>query len=545
MRKMILSLMILISVYVIAVGQADAATLVKNVEFEEKQYNVQLIVTPADGDNFEVELELPDGTKYQPNLFNGKKVLYLRTDNDRRWLINEAPAGKYKLHIDGKAADYTISIKKEKRLPVTQWVSPTNTTVVVGDETIELVWSTAGDADESDEMHMYLLPEGSSQRMHVGYTSLNSNGYQLGLPTSIADGSYTLLLKADNKTPDGQEIDPKVIIQVNRGISYDALQLLHTESLGDSVNLFVEIPNSLRWESAFIELSSADGQSLKIDAEKDEWAELSEEDVKILYEETGKRQPEPLTVLEESQIYRINLGLKDEGVYSGTLQLAFANETMTKVVPIPDFEMKHRDWSLDSVKWVYDEEKINVQQIQVELLLQTDTHVQVVDGALGILYDGRVVKGLADKGVIISFPIAEGDHIIELIMEDDGGALQSYSRRYLIDYTPPMLSMIQPQASHKKLESSYASGFTDLDATILYEGRSYTPDSNGYFRIDGVNKSLKIDVRDSHGNVNHYEWQAENVNNLMFWIIIIFINMILIATAAFIIWRFRRQAKKE
>jgi hypothetical protein len=181
--------------------------------------------------------------------------------------------------------------------------------------------------------------------------------------------------------------------------------------------------------------------------------------------------------------------------------------------------------------------------VQISLTLQDETKVQVMDG-LTVLF-GKSAPKTVEKGTFdVNVPLTEGDHLIQVLLGDAGGSVQEYTKRFLVDFTPPQLTMIQPQNTHAKLIGDYASGFTDTDSVVLYEGKEIRPDAKGYFKINGVGKSLNLLIKDSHGNETTYHWSSSSNWNWGLTFFIIFnIFMVLCTIAAFIFIRHRRKLK--
>lgn len=529
MRRGTRWLALALSLWLLGAASAYAApvTVSEGIRIESDQNNIQIIAKGDAGKPFEANLELPDGTIYEHEQYDAGKVLYLKMDTgERRWLINVAPKGEYKLHLTGEAQGYQLSLKTEQRKPVTEWVSPSNTTIPSGSGSLSLTWKTEGDYDADDDIRFFLKPANGWQDMLLGEASLGSGQAVIALPGTLADGEYGLYAIADNKTPDGQMLDPKVKIIVSGGTDGDGPRLIDVAPQGEEVSLEFEAPRSMTIIEASAQFTDAAGAATERTSALADLYEL-----------------EPIEG-SDTRSYRWTLPLP-EGTYNGRMQLQYENGAMSGIVAIPEFELARRDWTKDTITWSIESEKTNAQQLQITLALQAETRVQVVDSADGILYDK--LMGPADderSSETISVPLTEGDHFVELLLQDNGGALTSFSKRYLIDRTPPLLTMIQPQANHKQLKDGIASGFTDTDSVVIYKGTEYAPDEAGYFRIDDVGSSLQLTVRDSHGNETSYSWEASGGWSKA-WMTFILINaLLLIATVVLIYW-IRRNAKSK
>lgn len=504
---------------------AAPVTVSEGIRIESDQNNIQIIVKGDGGKPFEADLELPDGTIFKHEQYDAGKVLYLEMDaSERRWLINVAPKGEYKLHMTGEAQGYALSLKTELRKPVTEWISPSNTVISSSAGALRLTWKTEGDYDGNDAIRFFLKPANGWQDMLIGEAGLGAGQAVISLPGTLADGDYGLYAIADNKTPDGQTLDPKVTITVSGAASGDAPRILEVSPQGEEVSLKLEVPNSRSLTEVSAQFTDAAGTVTEKTTVVADLYELEE------------------TEGANARMYRWVLPLS-EGVYHGWMQLQYADGGTSAIVQIPEFELKQRDWSQDVITWSIESEKTNAQQLQITLELKDKTQVQLVDSADGILFDKIIAPGGEEgSGETITVPLSEGDHFIELWLKDGGGASTSYSRRYLIDRTPPALTMIQPQASHKQLKDGIASGFTDLDGIVIYDGVEYTPDHTGYFNIEGVGDALQLNIRDSHGNETSYYWEASGGLSKV-WMIFILINALLIMVAVFIIYMIRRRWK--
>ncbi|MFC3341777.1 hypothetical protein [Paenibacillus abyssi] len=522
----LLALWLAVFMFSVLPANAEPAIKTETLRLDEKQFNVQFIVTGEASEPFEVELEMPGGTRYTHDQFDGKKVLYLDMEGERRWLINEAPAGEYKLHISGTEQAYRVTIKKELRRPDTAWVSPLGTELTAANEPIQLAWRSQGDYDANDRIRFFLRPAGGWQNMLIGEAQLGDGAASLYLPGTLADGEYELFIIADNKTPDGQHIEPDVTLHVQRGVSYDGIRAVHAIPRGDAIELEFEFPRDLEWTVITASFTDGTGSTFLKHAGRQELSEIEQ------------------TERTDMQVLRWLLPL-NAGAYKGSFQVVFGDYTMSPVMDIPSFELKMRDWSKDEVKWSIETEKTNARQLQVILKLQAKTHVQIVNGSSGILFDQAVAGGEEAEEQIVSVPLAEGDQIIEVLLADQGGAVKLYSKRYLVDYTPPRLTMIQPLSTHERLEGGLASGFADLDSIIIHNGNEITPDASGYFSIEGVGDSLEISVRDSHGNETSYSWQAAGGGWSKALIVIIVINLLLVGGTVTVILIIRKKNLKQ
>lgn len=505
---------------------AETISEKKNVTLDTMQYNVQLTITGDAGKPFEADLEMPDGTVHRHDEYDGSKVMYLEVgESERRWLINEAPAGTYALLITGEKQAYQTGIKQELRKPDTKWISPANTALEPGGSPLQLQWTTDGDYDENDSMRVFLKPAGGWLQMMIGEFPLGSGNAVISLPDTIVDGTYELQLLADNKTPEGQMIDPKVTIHLSRSIEQSELQIVKAVPEGEHVAIELQMPDVLHWISLAGRFEDQSGKITESEASIDDLVEL-------------ERLPDNPDLRRFIWVMPLS-----EGKYSGQLQLVYSNYTMSGPLHVPDFELKVRDWSKDKLEWSIESEKTNAEHLQVKLTLQDAARVQIVDSGSGILYDAEVpaTKPGAEDSVI-SVPLEEGDRFVRVILQDGGGALTEYEKRFQVDRTPPSLTMIQPQSTHARLDGGMASGFIDTDSVVLFKGKEIKPDAAGYFNITGVGKSLKITVRDSHGNETSYAWEEQSGWSKAF-ITFVILNILLVALTIAIIFFIRRKAK--
>lgn len=497
---------------------AVQATLVETIQLDEPLFNVQLIVRGDSSHDFEVNLEMPDGTMYAHNKFDGKKVFYLKPMQERRWLINEAPAGEYRLHIVGEPQQYTTDLKEELHKPVTSMLSPVDTTMKVSGSALTVTWSATGDYDDSDLIRFYLREDGGLGDMRIGDAPLANGSATIPLPRSIADGTYELHAIADNKTADGQRIDPNVTLQLERGVHYNGIEVEDVQVVGRRANIYFTVPRGIEWHSVTGILMNADGATTKLGADREQMEQRENEEAS------------------NARRFRWSVDLDQDGTFSGTFHIVLADGNLSPAIAIPSFQRAARDWSLDNVAWSIEEEKTNERQVQVRFKLQREAQAEVVDG-VDVLYQGTIAA--SEEETAVTVPLKEGDHILTVFLADPDGDIQWYSKRYLVDFTPPQLSMIQPLSTHDALHESYASGFTDPDSVVYAEGREIIPDVNGYFQVEAVGSSLTLRVRDSHGNETGYHWEAQSRTRSV-TIIFIIINVAIIAATAFVFyWMWR------
>lgn len=506
------------SAYAENVNKTDKITL------GQKENNVQVVVSALDG-AFEVDLEMPDGTLYKHDNYDASKVLYFEPDNGRSWLINEAPAGEYKVHIAGPAQDYSVSVEHSLRKPVTDWKSPKNQEVTIAGQSLDVQWSAAGDWSAEDRIAFYLQSSNGWQRMPIGEAYLSAGAASIPLPNGIPDGEYQLTALADNATPDGQAIDPKVKVVVRRGISYSGIEVTKITPRGGSADIDFTAPSGLLWSQVSAQWRGGAASGFTTTTEQADLLVVSDD--------------------ESSGIvtYRLPVKLPADGKYTGRIQLVFADGTMTLPADIPEFRVANRDWSKDTATWSIEQEATNSREAAVTLNLQADAVVQVLDGK-NILYAGEAKATNGAAGFPITLPLAEGDHLIEVLLTDPGGSYQSFSHRYLVDFTPPLLTMIQPQSTHKRLIGHYASGMTEKGAVILVGGKEYKPDDNGYFRIDGIGKELNLVVRDAQGNETSYHWSRPSERNKLL-LFFISLNTVLVGGTIVAILLIRKNQKKS
>ncbi|WP_127587717.1 hypothetical protein [Paenibacillus koleovorans] len=502
------------------IGAEDSPSTA-SIRLEETLYNVQLIVTGEVEDTFEVNLIAPDGAKYVHANYAGQKALYFKLPKARIWLLNEAMPGEYRFEISGSSQAYKTSVEKELRKPITTWLSPAGETIALeGTASLQLAWKVEGDADESDVLKVYLKPAGGWQRMQAAQVRLKAQNASIRLPATVQDGEYELILVADNKTPEGQTIPTNTKIKVQRGYTLQGFQVMGAEAMGDQVRITMKVSNKLIWKgiSASFEKEGATGPLLLERANRTD-----------LYSEADKSDP-------NSSLYEWDVDMAESGKYKGSYQVVYEDWIESAVQRLPEFELRIRDWSKDTVAFLTEAEKTNLKQVQIRLKLQADAHVQVVDGGT-ILYDQKIsADGTDQKALTIQVPLLEGDRLLQAVVGDSFGNIRSFPKRYLVDFTPPLLTMIQPQGQHSKLEGGFASGFVEKDSVILVGGQEHLPDRNGYFRINHVNRSLDLTVRDSHGNETRFQWSSpEGWSKL--WLTFVSINVFLVGlTAAGVYW---------
>jgi len=527
LRKILLIAVVCSLLFTVQAATAAPLSITEQITISQEQYNVQIVVVGDANKAFEADLELPDGTKIEHNNYDGNKYMYIEMEEgERRWLINSAAQGTYKLHIEGADQSYSISLKEELRRPNTTWRSPLNTEVVVqASSSLSLKWDVNGDVEQTDRIRFYLQSRAGGAAMLVGEEALAAGQAELTLPATIEDGQYKLSIIADNKTSEGQQIDPEVTVKLQRGYSAAPFKLLRVIPEGSAASILFEVPASLPFSGGYAWLTSDSGEEVALE---------------LMFQ-----QLEQLEADESGEVKRYAWSISlEEGTYTGKLQLTYDDGMASSLIDIPSFTLKPRDWSKDTVVWIPEDEKIHSTHIQVQLTLASETLVQLVDSADGLLYEQQLVP--AGDGVIeetITVPISEGDHIVELLLSDPAGDAISYSKRYLVDRTPPTLTMIQPQSTHAKLEGNKASGFTDTDSIVIANGQQLEPDESGYFVIDDVGEELTITVRDAHGNETYFHWkEADSGSKLWIWFVII--NLLLITAAVVVIYKLRQSYHK-
>jgi len=502
---------------------AAPLSVTEQVTISKEQYNIQIVVVGDANKAFEADLELPDGTKIQHDNYDGNHYMYIEMEEgERRWLINSAAKGTYKLHVEGAEQNYSISLKEELRRPNTTWLSPLKTEVnVQAAASISMKWEVSGDVEQMDLIRFYLQSSAGGTEMLVGEEALATGLAELTLPATVEDGEYKLSILADNKTSEGQRIDPEVTVKLERGNKEAPLKVLQVIPQGDQASVQFEVTKSLSFNGGNANFKSANGEVVQL--------------------ELLQQQLEQLEVDVNADVHRYAWSAAlEEGTYTGELQLIYADGTMSSPAAIPSFTLKQRDWSKDTVVWVPEHEKINSTHIQVELSLASKTAVQIIDSADGLLYE-KTLEPKDGKAIeeTINIPISEGDHIMEVLLSDPAGDSFSSSKRYLVDRTPPTLTMIQPQSKHTKLIGNKASGFTDTDGIVTANGKQIEPDTTGYFVIDGVQDELTITVRDAHGNETYFQWK-EAASRSKLWIWFVLINLVLITAAVVIVYKLRK-----
>lgn len=522
MKRVIGLLVIAAGLYFLYPVQLFAAPVAttESIKLSSQQYNIQIVIKGNSGHGFEANLEMPDGTIYEHDSYNANEVLYLTMDKSERiWIVNVAQSGEYKLHLEGEAQGYDISIKEEKVRPSVSWISPMNTklTSVNG---LSLSWKAAGDYSAEDLVQFYVKATNGWEWIKLGEAQLGANKDSLSFAGQLAAGEYELQVIADNKTEEGQIIDPKVTIVVNQTDAGEAasFRLKKVVAKGEEVEIQFELPEALVFTEALSRFVPEAGEAIEVSSPLSDVYPLEQ------------------TEASDWKLYSWSIALP-EGGYKGALQLIFDDGGISSIIQLPAFELKQRDWSKDVITWSIESEKTNAKQLQLTLQLQAAAQVQVLDSADGVLFD-QLIEASSTNADVITVPLTEGDHIVTLVMEDMGGSMMTEEKRYLIDRTSPALTMIQPQASHMKLKDGIASGFTDTDAIILYQGREYTPDEAGYFQITDVKNSLKLMLRDSHGNETSYYWEERGGFSKSL-IVLISTGIILILATVVIIYRLR------
>ncbi|MFC7679111.1 hypothetical protein ACFQV5_09330 [Paenibacillus sp. GCM10028914] len=523
LRRVIRLLVIAVGLYLfypVAVFAAPVTTT-ESIKLSSEQYNIQIVIKGNSGYGFEANLEMPNGTIYAHDSYNANEVLYLTMDTSERiWIVNVAKPGEYKLHLKGEAQGYDISVKEEKVRPSVSWISPMNTKLTPT-EGLSLSWKAAGDYTPEDSIQFYVKNTNGWEWIKLGEAPLGANEASLSFAGQLANGEYELRVIADNKTEEGQIIDPKVTIVVNQDDADDAasFQVKKVVPKGEEVEIQFELPEALVFTEALARFVPAAGEAIEVSG--------SSLDVYPLEQTEGS----------DLKLYSWTVALPEGEYKEGALQLVFDTGGISSIVQLPAFELKQRDWSKDVITWSIESEKTNAKQLQLTLELQAAAQVQVLDSADGVLFD-QLIEVSSTNADVITVPLTEGDHIVTLVMEDKGGSMMTEEKRYLIDRTSPALTMIQPQASHMKLKDGIASGFTDTDVIVFYQGKEYTPDESGYFQITDVKKSLKLMLRDSHGNETSYYWEERGGFSIA-WIVLISTGIILILATVIIIYRLR------
>ncbi|MGG4034900.1 hypothetical protein ABEV74_14505 [Paenibacillus cisolokensis] len=481
------------------------------------------LVVEGSNDEFETDLILPDGKRWN----NGqddydKGYVYVRLPQKRIWLLKQLPAGKYSLVVTGPKDSYRSYVKEKIDKPVIQWGAPANTTLTVNDDSpIPLKWSFSGDASGGAlKIRFFLQPADGGERFPAGEASLNHRSHDLYIPGPLPDGDYLLTAEGDNYTAQSQAIDPKVKISLSRGVTPPGVEILDAKPAGPRVKLTFKIPESVSWKGLEAVFRSG-----------------SQPDKPIVI----KYGPEDLTA-DESQpsVYSIAAELGQNGEYSGVIRWIDAGGFPGPVREIPAFRLNIRDWSKDEVKWSIGDGITNQRMAEARVSVQTVSRVQVVEGT-DILFD-QTVNPSKDNPAVITIPLDEGDHAIELLIADDDGNVNTYARRWIVDHTPPRLEMIQPLPSHKKMPGGFASGFAEPGSKVWVNGKEAAIDQQGYFKVESVGNKLEIRVADAAGNETKYAWEKASSASIMYWALIAGINLIFISAAFLLYVKLRKKA---
>ncbi|WP_409344048.1 hypothetical protein [Paenibacillus sp. MBLB4367] len=511
-------------------GRVQAAGIAKTetVKLTETMTYVQLVVTGT-ADDFDVDLTMPDGSKEPHKQEDMSKAMYFTFDNKRSWLIYEAAAGEYKLDIQsGSDQTFQVSVKKEIAMPITTWEAPANANVQVTNGTeLKLSWKVAGEPrPDQDIIRFSLKPAGGWDAMPLGEAPLVKGAASLTVPAAVADGQYELHAVADNRTAAPQQIDPKVTVTVARGNNPPTLKLMETSKHGGTIDFDFQAPNGLAWQGIDVRIvgDAKDSKPAVYKVAKEE-----------LYTVDDKRGS-------DYTVYRWSLSVPGSGGYKGSFQVISQGGILGPVQPITPFQAVIRDWSKDAVKWSVENDATNRRNVEVSLSLQKDSRVQVERGK-NMLFDGQVKAG--DKApTVISVPLEEGDGLYNVLVGDDDGNVNTYSKRYIADFTPPRLQMIQPMAEHPKLQGGFASGFTEPGATVRIGKVELKTGPDGYFKAEKIGSSLDLTVTDESGNETSYHWRAQSKwsKQAAFFA---GVNGLIAGAAVFLIVRLRRTSKRK
>ncbi len=503
-----------------AYARTESSLTLQLGETREKQQFVVEGSTP----DFEVDLVLPDGTVLEHDEIDPMQQLYLGVENQRIWVLMQAPAGQYTFRISSESSDasYRVWTKDAIGKPEVAWQSPKHQKIRItpSEDTVLLGWQASGDFPSSARIHLYLHRQDTGAKRLIDSFSVRSGSAELHIPGHVRDGEYALMIEAENGTLEAQAIDPAVTIVVDRGTAPLVPELIGQFVDYGAWTVDVKLPDN-GWQELQAELVPPSGGEAQVYA-------VERGDLIGMETDEGDR------------FYRWYIAeLAEDGTYTGRLYLTSQGLATGPAVVLEPVEYRAVQAEDHQVQWSIETERTNLRYMDVMVTLGADSELVLrTSGGTVSRHEAR-----ADDGpVTLQIPLTEGEMLYELEIRDVYGNVYTYDKRVLVDHTAPVLEMIQPLPSHASVPEQRISGFVEVGSILEIDGKPVEVASDGYFRIDGVRSAFTLTATDESGNVTSYRWEPKASGGFVLWPFLVILAMI--AATGAVIWWLRRTSKR-
>jgi len=503
-----------------AYAQTDESLTLQLGEAKEKQ---QFVIEGSSPD-FDVDLVMPDGKVLKHDEIDPEHQLYLGVENQRIWVLMQAPAGQYTFRIHGEDsnASYRVWTKDAIEMPEVVWQSPKNQSITItpGEDRVQLSWQASGDIPSGSRVHFYLQRKDTAAKRLIDSSSVSYGSAELYIPSYVADGEYALTIEAENGTVEAQVIDPAVTIIVDRGTEPLVPALIDQFIDYGTWTVDVKLPNN-GWDELQAELvPPSGGETLVYTVDRDDLIEMETD--------------------EGDRFYRWYIDeLAEDGTYSGRLYLSYQGMAKGPVVELEPVVYQAVQAEDHQVQWSIEGERTNLRYMDVTVTVGADSEL-VLRSSSGTV--SRHEAKAADGPVTLQIQLTEGEMLYELEIRDVYGNVYTYDKRLLVDHTAPLLEMIQPLPSHASVPEQRVSGFVELGSTLEIDGKPVEVASDGYFLITGIRSAFTLTATDASGNVTSYHWEPKRSGGFTLWPILVILA--LIAATAVIVWWLRRTSKR-
>lgn len=388
----------------IAYARTESSLTLQLGETREKQQFVVEGSTP----DFEVDLVLPDGTVLEHDEIDPMQQLYLGVENQRIWVLMQAPAGQYTFRISGESSDasYRVWTKDAVGKPEVAWQSPKNQKIRItpSEDTVLLGWQASGDFPSSARIHLYLHRQDTGAKRLIDSFSVRSGSAELHIPGHVTDGEYALTIEAENGTLEVQAIDPAVTIVVDRGTAPLVPELIGQFIDYGAWTVDVKLPDN-GWQELQAELVSPSGGEAQVYA-------VERGDLIGMETDEGDR------------FYRWYIAeLAEDGTYTGRLYLASQGLATGPAVELEPVEYRAVQAEDHQVQWSIETERTNLRYMDVTVTLGADSEL-VLRSSGGTI--SRHEARADDGPVTLQIPLTEGEMLYELEIRDVYGNVYTY-----------------------------------------------------------------------------------------------------------------------
>lgn len=502
-----------------AYAQTGTSLSLRLGEAKEKQ---QFVIEGSESD-FEVDLVMPDGTLLKHDAVDPMQQLYLGMDNQRIWVLMQAPAGEYTFRIHSEASDasYRVWTKDAIERPEVFWQSPQHQTITItpSQNSVAASWQASGDIPPSARIQFYLQMKDTSAKRLINSSSVSYGSAELHIPSHVRDGEYALMIEAENGTLELQVIDPAVTIVVDRGAEPIVPEVISQFVDHGVWTVDVKLPNQ-GWDELQAQIISPSSGEVEVHT-------AGREDLMELQTDAGDRY------------YRWYIAdLTANGTYSGDLYLLYQGLATGSKVELAPVEYQAVEAADHQVQWSIENERTNLRYMDVTVTVGADSELVLrSSGGMVSRYEAQ-----ADAGPLtLQIQLTEGETLYELDIRDVYGNVYTYTKRVLVDHTAPLLEMIQPLPSHASVPGERVSGFVEAGSILAIDGKPVEVAEDGYFSVMGIRSAFTLTLTDESGNVTSYHWEPKSNGSFTLWPILVILA--LIAFTAVIVWWLRRTSK--